>query len=363
LLTQTGDAVSAFSRHHPLGYVQNFSFDLQYEITRGMVFEIGYTGTQGRKLLFGTGQQANQLHPDFLSRGAQLDTQVPNPFFGVIPTGVLSGRTVPQHRLLRPHPHFTLVNVSGDTPGASSSFNALVTRYNWQIGGSLNLLTTYQWSKAIDNASEWQGWEIGDTLRNFYDLRADRSISGHDLPHSFVNALVYELPVGRGKKFGSDLPMVADALIGGWQVSGIVRFASGLPLGFTAPNTLSTYGFQIQRPNVTSLEDAAVDNPTPDNWFNRAAFSRPGTYQIGNAPRWFPNIRFGPTRHADLALLKNFRFAETVKAQFRGEFFNVTNTPQFGRANTDISSGDFGRVSGTTNVGPRNVQLGLRIQF
>jgi hypothetical protein len=328
-----------------------------------MVLEIGYTGSQGRKLLYGTGQQANQLHPDFLSLGAQLDQPVANPFFGVIPTGVLSGPTVPRQRLLRPHPQFTAVNLSGDTPGASSSFNALVVRYNWRISNSVNLLTTYQWSKAIDNASEWQGWEVGDTMRNFYDQRADRSISAHDLPQSFVNALVYELPVGKGRKIGSDMHPVADAIIGGWQISSIVRLSSGLPLSFTAPNTLSAYGFQVQRPNIANLNDAELENPTPDRWFNTAAFTRPGTYEIGNAPRWFPNVRFGPTRHADIALLKNFRFLETWKAQLRGEFFNITNTPQFGRANTDISSGDFGRVSGTTNVGPRNIQLGLRVQF
>jgi hypothetical protein len=74
-------------------------------------------------------------------------------------------------------------------------------------------------------------------------------------------------------------------------------------------------------------------------------------------------VRFGPTKHADLAILKNFRYGERVKVQFRGEMFNVTNTPQFGRASTNFGAGDFGRVSGTTNVGPRNIQLGLRVQF
>jgi hypothetical protein len=363
LLTQVGDAVNAFPRYHPLSYVQNFSLDFQYEMKRGMVLEVGYTGTQGRKLLYGTGQQANQLNPSELSRGTGLDAQVANPFFGTISTGVLSGRTVPLQRLLRPYPQFTAVNVSGDLPGASSSFNALVIRYNWQVANSLNLLTTYQWSKAIDNASEWQGWEVSDTMRNYYDQRADRSISAHDLPQSFVTAMVYELPVGKGRKFLSDMHPVANALIGGWQVSTIVRLSSGLPLGFTAPNTLSAYGFQVQRPNVADLKQAAIDSPGPDQWFNQSAFTRPGTYEIGNAPRWVPNIRFGPTRHADLAILKNFRWGERWKIQFRGEMFNLTNTPQFGRANTDISSGDFGKVTGTTNVGPRNVQLGLRVQF
>jgi len=363
LLTQAGDAVSAFYRAHPISYVQNFSVDFQYEVSKGMVMEVGYTGSQGRKLLFGTGQQANQLHPQNLSLGAQLDQAVPNPFFGAIATGVLAGATIPRQRLLRPYPQFTAVNVSGDVPGASSSFNALVVRYNWQIAGGLNLLTTYQWSKAIDNASEWQGWEVADTLRNSYDLSLDRSISAHDLPQSFVNALVYELPVGKGRKFMSDMHPVADAVLGGWQISSITRFSSGLPLAFTSPNTLAAYGVQVQRPNVADLKTAAVSNPTPDRWFNRDAFTRPGTYEAGNAPRWIPNIRFGPTKHGDLAILKNFRWGESWKAQFRAEMFNFTNTPQFGRANTDISSGDFGRVGGTTNVGPRNVQLGLRIQF
>ena len=363
LLTQVGDAANAFYRNHPLSYVQNFSFDFQYEVTKSMVLEVGYTGTQGRKLLFGTGQQANQLHPQNLALGSQLDQAVENPFFGVIPTGVLAGRTVPRQRLLRPYPQFTAVNVSVDTPGASSSFNALVARYNWQISGSLNLLTTYQWSKAIDNASEWQGWEVADTLRDYYNLRVDRSISAHDIPQSFVNALVYEMPVGKGRKYLSSMHPVANAVIGGWQVSSIVRFGSGLPLLFTAPNTLSAYGFQTQRPNVADLKAAAIDNPIPDLWFNKSAFTRPGTYEIGNMTRWAPTIRFGPTNHADFAILKNFRYAERWKAQFRAEMFNVTNTPQFGRANTDISSGDFGKVTGTTNVGPRNIQLGLRLQF
>jgi hypothetical protein len=363
LRTQVGETVNAFYRNHPLGYVQNFSADFQYEIRRGMVVEAGFTGSQGRKLLFGAGQQANQLHPNFLAQGDALNAPITNPFFGSIPSGVLAGRTVPAHRLLRPHPQFNGVNVTGDVPGASSSFNAMVLRYNWQLASGLNLLTTYQWSKAIDNASEWQGWEVSDTLRNYYDNSLDRSISAHDLPQSFVNSLVYELPVGKGKKFGSSMGKVANAVAGGWQVSSIVRFGSGLPLGFTAPNTLAAYGFQVQRPNVADLKAAAVDNPTPDTWFNRAAFTRPGTYEIGNMTRWAPNIRFGRTSHADFALLKNFRWAEGWKAQFRAEMFNATNTPQFGRANTDISSGDFGRVSGTTNVGPRNIQLGMRIQF
>jgi hypothetical protein len=99
----------------------------------------------------------------------------------------IRGEAVPQCQPsvgCAPYAQFTAVNLSGDTPAASSSFNALVVRYNWRIGYSINLLTTYQWSKALDNPSEWQGQEVSDTLRNFRDQRIDRSISAHDLPQS-----------------------------------------------------------------------------------------------------------------------------------------------------------------------------------
>lgn len=178
-----------------------------------------------------------------------------------------------------------------------------------------------------------------------------------------MNALVYELPIGKGRKVATSMPKALEFIAGGWQVSTIMRFSSGLPLGFTATNSLGNYGYQIQRPNVANLAGAKVDNPTPDRWFNLSSFAQPGTFEIGNMTRWAPNIRFGQTRHADLAVLKNFRWHEHWKAQFRAEMFNMTNTPQFGRANTTVGSPAFGTVTGTTNVGPRNIQLGLRIQF
>jgi hypothetical protein len=361
--TLIGESVGGTQFAFKNPYVQSFSLDFQYEINRSTVLEIGYTGTQSRKLTFGTGRNANQLPTAELARGAGLNQSVANPFFGMIPTGPLAGATVPLHRLLRPYPLWQNVNLPTNTPGATASFNALVTRFNKQISGSMNLLVTYQWSKAIDNASEWQGWEISDTLRDYYDLTRDRSISGHDLPHSFVAALVYELPVGRGRSVATDLPKVADAVIGGWQISSIVRFGSGLPLGFNAPNSLGPFGFAVQRPNIANLKDLEVDKPHPDRWFNADALTAPGQFEIGNMTRWTPNIRFGPTRHADVAVMKNFRWNERVRFQLRGEFFNITNTPQFGRANTTLGNPNIGQVTGTTNVGPRNTQLGLRVQF
>jgi len=87
-----------------------------------------------------------------------------------------------------------------------------------------------------------------------------------------VTAVVYALPVGRGKRFAGNINRFADVIVGGWQLSSIVRLSSGLPVRLTAPSTISQYGFGTQYPNVTKGSDVAVANRTPERWFNTAAF-------------------------------------------------------------------------------------------
>ena len=363
LLTQTGSDVTAFQRAHVTGYVQNYSLDLQFELTKSSILEVGYSGNGGRKLTYGATPNANQLPAQFLSMGASLNEQVPNPFFGIFPTGILSGATVPRHRLLRPYPQFGTVEMSGDTPGASSSFNALYIKFNKRFSSGLSTMTSYQFSKAIDNASENQGWLIGETLRDGNNSRLDRSISGHDVPQSFVSALVYEVPVGKGRKYGSSMHPVVQAMVGGWEVSGIIRFSSGLPLRLVAPNGLSAYGFNILNARVANLKDLNVDQRVPERWFNTTAVTAPAPFTLGNAPRFSPNLRADGTHHADVNLAKNFQIKERLRAQLRGEFYNLTNTPQFSAPGLTVGAADFGQVNGTRFNDRRNVQLGLKLLF
>jgi Carboxypeptidase regulatory-like domain/TonB dependent receptor len=348
---------------HPTGYRQNYSLDFQYEISRSTVIEVGYAGFSGRRLMFGQPRESDQLPPQFLALGDRLNEQVTNPFFGIITDtrSVLSGPTVPRHRLLRPYPQFTSVSLTRSTPGADANFNALEVKVSKQFSNGLTLLSSYQWSKNIDNASEDIGWITGDAWRNFYDLTLDRSISSHDIPQSFVTNLVYELPVGKGKNFGASLPKAAESVIGGWQVSTIVRMSSGYPLPVGMPNSLGTYGYQTLRPNLIS-SNLTPANRTPDNWFNTAAFAAPPPFTIGNAPRYIGNLRTDWARNVDFGLMKYFRITEHVRTQFRGDFFNLFNTPQFGALGTTFSTGNFGKATGTMNA-PRNVQLGLKLEF
>ena len=295
--------------------------------------------------------------------GSALNQQVANPFYGILTTGSLAGKTIPRYQLLLPYPQFTSVNLSGLTPGASSSYNALTFKFSRRFSAGLQALVTYQYSKAIDNASETQSWEIGDAQRNVYNLSNERSISGHDIPQDFTASLTYELPVGRGRAFGSNMNRALNAVAGGWQVATTVRAGSGLPLQFTASNTLSAYGYSVARPNITSLADLTSGSSSPDRWFNTNAVTAPAPYTIGSAPRWISNLRTGPLNSTDLSLMKNFQLTETLKMQFQAQAFNLTNTPQYGRANTTVGSTTFGVVTGTTYVSPRNIQLALRLSF
>jgi hypothetical protein len=300
-----------------------------------------------------------------LSLGPALDAKVANPFFGYITGGNLASATLPANRLMRPFPEFDTVTRNSQTPGGSSSYNAMLVKLSKQFSTGLMLLTSYQWSKAIDNIGETEPSPGGaaDGFRNNQDFSIERSLAAHDLPHSMVTAFVYELPVGKGKLLGSGMNRIADFVVGGWQVSGIVRFSSGLPVRLTAPSTISQYGFGTQYPNLTKGSDVPVADQTPEHWFNTAAFSAPAPYTVGNAPRRLTELRADKQKNADISLAKNFRYRERIRVQFRAEAFNLTNTPQFGWPDTAYGSPTFGVVSGTMNVGPRNVQFGLKVDY
>jgi hypothetical protein len=362
-LTNVGQGVGGLMKDRPTPYIQQYSFDLQYQAGGDVLIEAGYTGTQGRKLLYGSyGFQFNQLPDQYLALGDKLLQLVPNPFYGVIATGSLSGKTVQYGQLLRPYPQFTGVSASF-MPGASSSYNALVTHVAKRFSRNVTLDLSYQFSKAIDNSSEQGSPGLVDAARDFNNLSLERSISSHDVPHSFAAAFVLGVPVGRGKAVGASWPKWLDAAFGGWQVSGIYRLASGLPSHFSAPNNTNSFGGG-QYPNVTNLKDVNVSNPNTSRWFNTAAFSQPAAYTYGNAPRWFTNVRFSRTNNLDAALMKTISITERVKAQVRGEFFNMMNRVQFGWPDTNLASATFGQDNGTApGSTPRNIQLGLRLNF
>ncbi len=363
--TGLGQGITAVLSNHPNGYTQNYSADIQYQLSNNMVLELGYSGNQGRKLsLAYQNMNLNQLPPQDLSLGTQLFKSVPNPFYNVIPAsagGTLAGPTVPLWRLLVRYPQYTNVNLDVSTPGGFSSYNALVATFTKRFSNGLNLITSYQWSKAIDDTSEAQSWEVGDQgARDINNWALERSLSAHDIPQSVAITMLYDLPIGRGKAIGSNLNRVVDAFVGGWQVSALMNFQNGIPIPMSAPG--NGFGFAYNPPNITSGSAVSISNPTIYEWFNVNAFSKPASFTIGSAPRRITQLRQDGTHNADVSLNKNFKIWEAINLQFRTDFFNLTNTPQFGAPNTFVGSSTFGQVTYQANS-PRAIQFGLKLTF
>lgn len=380
-MTQVGQGAGQIwpKGFHAVGYSEQWSADLQYEIGRHAVVEAGYTGSRGRRLMFGNPNlNPNQLPTEDLALRAQLDQPVANPFYGVItdPNSYLSGPTVLYNQLLRPFPEFGDLQWNRSFPGASSAYDALTLKFTKQFSNGLSLVSSYVWSKALDNGSEdFIGWTIGGQWRDSYNPKLDYAISTHDVPHSFVTALVYQLPYGKGKTWGSGASPVIRGILGNWEVSSVVRLTSGLPLlpPYFQGAQIANYGFP--GPYLADL----VGNPKPanrtkDNWINEAAFAQPDTYAYGNEPAHMTELREAGTRNFDFAIAKGFDITERVNTQFRAEFLNALNHPQYGGefygnyyGSSNITNCldcgyPFGQVLGTRND-PRNIQLSLRVVF
>ncbi len=373
-LTLVGDGLGQIwlKEKHPTPYTEQWSFDLQYQLNAHSVLEVGYNGNRGKKLLYGNPNlDADQLPGQYLSLGTQLDAQVANPFYGVAPATSYLGSvpTIAYNELLRPYPQYTYLQITRSLPGARSSFNALNVKYNYSFNAGLSLLTTYQWSKALDNGPEDNfGWATGNSWRDSYNTMLDYGVSSHDVPQSFATALVYELPYGRGKHWGGNAPFVVKEVLGNWQVGSTIRLASGLPIGpviESYSNNLNNYGFPgPQLPNIVNY-NVVPSNQSANNWINAAAFTPvTSNYVLGNAPQRFTQLRERAVRNVDISIAKNLG-GERYQAWLRGEFINSFNYAQYNGFCLDLSQsscGPFGTAFGTENQ-PRTIQVSLKLSF
>jgi outer membrane receptor protein involved in Fe transport len=286
-------------------YTQSFSFNLQRAIPGNWVAEIGYVGTKG--------------------------TRLPGSVDGD-PAPLGSPATEQQRRIYAA----TLPNVTGITyyiDAFSSIYHSLQIKVEKRLSHGLQLLSTYTFSKSIDNMSGSPVTGGGDSnssgfVQDPFDWNADRALSSFDVKNKFVTAFNYDLPFGRGQEIGGRWNRVVDGLVGGWQVNGIFTAQSGLPFSVYATSSAqcgcSSGGLRAQ----------LIGNPFPagfhqsiDQWFDPAAFSDPPPQQYGNSGR---NIIPGPgLTDLDFSLFKKFQLGEKRMFQIRGEYFNILNHPNF----------------------------------
>ncbi|MEO7143622.1 MAG: hypothetical protein ABI165_08995, partial [Bryobacteraceae bacterium] len=352
-LTGIGTPVNGELRNTKRGYAEQWNFTVQFEPKPNWLVEAAWVGSHGTHLLM-YDEPLNVLSPANFALGTALQQSIPNPFLGIITSGPLSTATITRQQSLLPFPQFTSVDGGYQFLG-DSTYNALALKLEKRFSHGFSILGAYTWSKTLDlgdNTTQSRpGEDIGTAVQNWNSLGLEKSLSLANVPQRLVLTALWAMP-------GSTLrnPFLRNVL-GGWQVNVISTMETGEPIALSA----SVPGGG-NRPDVVPGVSASVSQPTLAKWFNTAAFSNPLPYTWGNSSRTLPNV-FGPgLTNVDFAILRSFPIRENYRLQFRGEAFNLNNTPQFSPPGNSITGSTFGVVTSTANA-PRVLQFALRLDF
>ena len=317
---------------YTIPYVEQWNLSVQKEIVKNLLWEVAYVGNHGVKLY-----------------GAYEGNQpVPGP-------GSLTTR--------RPLQSISAASILRVEPWVNSSYHGITTRVERRYTGGMSLLGVYTFGRALDMQTTidlCDGCTNSSGNGSVVDTRNRRlnyGLSDSHMAHRFVLSGFWELPFGKGRRvLGSGVPAM---LAGGWGLSGISTVSSGIPftlnLNFDNANTGN-----VNWPN--RIAGGRLDNPTVGRWFDTSAFVFPAQYVQGNAGR---NILTGPgTVSTDVSLQRSFHIplSEITRLEFRGEAFNLFNTPQLGVPGVTLGNPSFGVIGGTARAN-RQLQLGLKFIF
>jgi hypothetical protein len=348
-------------------YSQAWNLDIQHELPAKMLLDVAYVGTTGTHLprfrqidqAYITQSQINTLTPDVITRMELLGIPAP------------AAQFLSQHINMMPSivrgPYFGFAQIFEAEDSMSSNYNSLQVKLDKRPTHGLGFGVAYTFSKSIDGASDFFGSGANGTTifpQNNYDTAAEKGLSDFDIRHRFVGNAIYDIP--SLQHLWSAMP---SRLADGWQLSGIITEQTGQPFSVLMGVDDSSTGLGDDRPNVISNPN--VGPHTVAKWFNTAAFIPNAELTFGDAGR---NIVTGPGfNNIDFALMKQTKITESVGLQFRAEFFNIFNHPNFALPNSVFSSPSFGALFETPDVaqnnvglgsgGPRLIQFGLKLSF
>ena len=308
-------------------YLQQWNFSWQQELPGQLLGEVAYVGSVGHKLAERT--NINQA---------------------VLPANPASPTPIAERR---PFPNF------GDILSAlfqeNSNYNSLQARLEKRFSSGLAFLQSYTWSHSIDTASRGSG---GSWHQNVRRLRDDRGSSDFDVRHRFASSFSYQLPFGRGRSWLSNASGVAGKLVEGWQVHGIASFNTGNTFSVTVSGDRANVGgFPFQRANRSCDGNLPRGDRTFLRYFDTSCFTVTPLGTFGNSGRNV--IEIPGLNNWDLSLFKDTQLTESLKLQFRAEFYNAFNHTQFGQPELGVQSAFFGQISSARAA--REVQFGLKL--
>jgi hypothetical protein len=281
--------------------------------------------------------------------------------------------TVKQGQLLLPFPQFDGVAMA-EPDNRDSIYHSMQMKVQKRFTAGAQLLATYTVSKLIDNTNSEINWLEASPVSwndsNANNLRSLRSLDTFDVPQRLVLGAVLDLPVGHGKKYAGNVSGVMDKLVSGWGLDTIITFQRGFPIIIGGcPGPLSNSNIPnagCDRPDRTALSHnmSGSVGSRLNEWFDTSVFAKPTVFGYGTDSRTEPNIRTDGVKNFDFAFFKNTKFGpdQRLGAEFRAEFFNGFNHPQFNPPDSGFGDSNFGVVSSQYNL-PRLVQFGLRFTF
>jgi hypothetical protein len=357
-----------------------WNLSIQRQLSNSMVLDVGYNALIGTHLQAGL-VNINQVPFSALSQYGStiLNSAVDSP--AAIAAGIRQPwpgfadfyrnvrKTTPTvAQALRPYPQYTTINTwdgNGDHSG-HSNYHALVVKFDKRFARGMTFTSSYVFSKLLTDADTY--W-ITDNPRaaDQYNRRLEKSIGSYDVTHNLKFAGVFDLPFGKGRRWAQS--GVANALAGGWRFSLIALYSGGRPVGLST--SVGTPLFAGRGVPVVPTDDnwggtwkGDKFDPNVDKFFQPASyFGAQPTVGIGNATRLNPKMREFGNFNENISVAKIFPIhGERVNVELRGEGFNVLNRVRFGVGNTNVTSPNFGLVTGTSN-GPRRFQLGAKLRF
>ena len=349
LATGLGQSLTFYPTSRLQPYSQRWSFDVQHLLPAGFLIDVGYVGNKAIHLP--VSRNINSTPQQYLSTLPardqvtinSLSAQVPNPFFGL---NSIYPSTIQVADLLRPFPEFG--DIIETRNNGSSWYHALQMRAERRFVHGYTLNAAYTWARLSE----------ATTYLNDGDVNLYRSIGSIDRRHRVALSGIWEVPVGRGRPFFSDMDGPLNAIFGGWQLNGSYTWQSGAPLSFGDVIFTGTSPDQINLPSGQRSVDQFINTTL----FERSS-SKQRQFDIRTFPKMFSNVR-GPTQlQFNMSAFKDFIFADRWLLQFRAECYDVLNHPNFNDPSTSsVTSSNFGTITGQGSPS-REFQLALKLSF
>ena len=369
---------------------QQWNLTVDHQFGSNFSGSVAYVANKGTRLLSDVAP-INALNPSYLSMGQQLyDIFQPGqttldgvsaPYPGWVDQMQACAPSVAQ--ALMPFPQYCSPLQGVNENVGNSTYHSLQLQGEHRLSNGLWLQTSYTWAKLLTDSdsvqnTSLQNGNLGATgVISPFQRKRNKSLSVDDVPNTLNFSALYELPLGRGKRF-ANVGGVVNSVIGGWQVTSLIKISSGTPYFFRSSNcNLPSQFVAGCIPSQISgekpfLQSATDYDPSKGALFNPAAFQSPSSFNFtfGDGPR-ISSLRGPRFSNQDLSLIKNLRLTDRIGLRFQTEFFNAWNqhffvceTRCFGSTafDNDIASPTFGQWNGAVSV-PRNIQFVLKLLF